>query len=138
MHSLTINTRLSTMTRRHPTQQSLPPCLRCHYPSMLKITSSSNRNGNANRLYSTCTKATCKKFLGFRDDRGLDVNNPSCHCGVASRRQINGRDHKVPRAVHFVCVEGNCSFYNILVDEEDQQVVVEDGMVELLAKLKII
>jgi hypothetical protein len=130
------------MTRKpsHPASppSSPPTCYLCTSPSRKDYTHSRNRNGNAGRLFFICTKATCKKFLGFRDDRGLDVNNPSCHCGVASRRQINGRNHKVPRAVHFVCVEGNCSFYNILVDEEDRQVVVEDGMVELLAKLKII
>jgi hypothetical protein len=103
---------------------------------MLKTARRSNRNGNADRQYLKCTN--CPQFLGFIDDRGLDVNNPSCRCGVASRMQITGRNSKVPRAVHFVCVEGKCNFYNIYVDEEDRQVVVEDGMVEQLARLKMI
>jgi hypothetical protein len=91
---------------------------------------------NAQRPFLRCT--ACTQFLGFIDDRGLDPHNPLCHCGVASRQQITGRNNKVPGAVHFVCAEGRCGFYSIGVDEEGRQVVVKEGMVEMLARLKII
>ena len=89
----------------------LPPyCSQCKRSGERQITRRSNRNGNAGRPYFRCP--SCDRFLTFDDDRGIDLTNENCHCGVPSRRQLNGREHTIPGGIHYVCAKGKCKYFS--------------------------
>jgi hypothetical protein len=116
---------------------ALPPnCFLCGQPSNRCTTRSSNRNGNAGRPYFKCLN--CDKFLAFADYRGNDPTNPTCVCGVSSKRQIAGRQGRVPGGVHYVCRLGSCDFYLPATNTQEQQIVVQEELVPLLARLSMI
>lgn len=110
-------------------------CWVCDSRSKLLFTRSSNRNGNAGRPYYKCT--ACAKFLCFADDRGLDLDNPQCHCGAPSRRQVSGPTKRVSRGLHYVCSRGGCSFYPPVYGERGQ-LNVDEELVGFLAQLRIV
>ena len=110
-----------------------PRCSRCNAQGRQMVTRQSNRNGNAGRPYFKCSR--CPAFISFGDKRGIDQTNPQCHCQIPSRRQLNGRDHETPRGLHFVCGGyGNCNYFTRGTTGEGQQLTVEEGLVELLAR----
>lgn len=119
-----------------PSTAPPPDCFRCHNPATSHITKSSNRKGNAGRLYYKCVP--CNKFLSFADDRGDDPRNPQCECGYASKRQVSGPEKG--RKIHFVCKTGSCEFYSLAVSKEGDAIVLPDSelLVGIMARLKII
>lgn len=123
-------------TNLAPPSPMPPRCFRCGGPSERMTTRNSNRKGNAGRPYDKCTR--CKKFLGFADERGNDPNNPPCHCGVSSRRQLAGPEKQVPYGLHYVCRLGACDFYAPYTNAGNQQVTVSRELVDCLATLQII
>lgn len=76
--------------------------------------------------------------MAFADDRGLNLGNPECLCGVPSRTQVVGRDKGVPRGVFLGCGGHGCGFYKICVDEAENQVRFDEEVIEQLAQLKIV
>lgn len=100
------------------------------------VTRASNRNGNAGRPYYKCVP--CDKFLVFADNRGNDPTNPPCMCGLASKRQVAGKERKTSRGLFYVCRKGACDFYAPALDRQEQQISIEDPIITLLAKLCII
>lgn len=116
-------------------QQPVVCCSLCNRPGRRRITNPWNRNGNAGRPYYHCT--ACAKFITFADERGNNASNPVCDCGTPSRSQLNGRDSRPARGVHFVCRTGRCDFFERAMVNGKQAVVSED-LVEKLAKLSII
>ncbi|KPM43186.1 hypothetical protein AK830_g3361 [Neonectria ditissima] len=88
--------------------QTAPQCLRCARPCTRKITSASNRNGNAGRPYYSCAHASHSfKFACWDDGRGLSPANPECECGYASRQFTSlGEDF-------FGCPVGACGWVSL-------------------------
>jgi hypothetical protein len=119
-----------------PSAQVSPICFRCGKPSSRHITRTSNRNGNGGRPYDKCMH--CNKFLAFTDERGNDPNNPTCRCGLSSKRQIAGLRKKVPRGLHYVCRLGTCGFYAPVRNAEERQVTIDEGLVDGFARLGIV
>lgn len=76
------------------------------------------------------------KFLVFADNRGNDPNNPTCNCGVPSKRQVASREKG--RKIHYVCRLGKCNFYNASLSDGGIVTVERDDLVSLLAMLRII
>ena len=113
-----------------PAPEIGPDCLRCGKSSDQFVTKTSNRNNNAGRPYFKCVH--CDKFLVFNDTRGNDPDNPLCYCGVSSKRQVSGRDRRVPRGVHYVCRLGRCNFYQPEMRDIYRQMSLEDVEEELL------
>ncbi|KAF2793389.1 hypothetical protein K505DRAFT_244526, partial [Melanomma pulvis-pyrius CBS 109.77] len=113
-----------------------PRCFICHSPAQHRVTGRGNRTGNTGRPYFRC--APCNKFLCFTDDRGLDPNNPLCDCRNPSRRQVSGPEKDVSGGIHFVCSLGGCDFYSPCMDSDQSQLTIDDGLVGILAHLKII
>ncbi|KAH6653043.1 hypothetical protein BKA67DRAFT_568410 [Truncatella angustata] len=110
-------------------------CSGCHQPGQRRITSWENTNGNAGRPYYYCTP--CAKFITFDDKRGLCDSNPRCDCGQPSRAQVNGRNRRPPRGVHYVCKNGCCDFF-ARAEKNGQQVAVAEDFIDRLANLSII
>lgn len=100
------------------------------------ITGSLNRNGNAGRPYHKCI--SCRKFLGFADERGNDPNNPMCNCGESSKAQRAGENSSNPGGLHYVCRLGTCDYYVVRMDENQEQIRLGSDMVDLFASLNII
>ncbi|KAI5926283.1 hypothetical protein F4810DRAFT_656258 [Camillea tinctor] len=117
-----------------PTQP--PICKKCKRASEYFITRRSNRNGNAGRPCYKCLP--CDNFLVFCDRRGNDPENPKCHCGYSSKRQITGRSKSVPGRVHYVCRLGECDFYSPSRDENGQDNVIAGELADKLSRLSFI
>ncbi|KAL2782521.1 hypothetical protein BJX66DRAFT_320533 [Aspergillus keveii] len=113
-----------------PAPEAGPDCMRCGRPSTEFTTRISNRNGNAGRPYFKCVP--CDKFLVFNDTRGNDPRNPDCYCGCSSKRQVAGRERRVPRGLHYVCRLGECRFYAPVRGSAGQQMTLEDVEEELI------
>ncbi|PYI00921.1 hypothetical protein BO78DRAFT_29517 [Aspergillus sclerotiicarbonarius CBS 121057] len=102
--------------------KSPPACLRCGNPStILSYTRPENPLGNGGRPYYKCP---CGEFCCFGDMRGVHSTNPHCYCSdfKLSKRQIAGwnNNQRVPRAIHYVCADGGCDFYDYELDEHGQ------------------
>jgi hypothetical protein len=119
-----------------PPPTEAPACFHCSQESTLLQTRYSNRKGNAGRPFYKCV--ACDQFLCFADWRGNDPNNPLCHCGQSSKRQVAGYDRQIPRGVHYVCRLGSCDFYAVCRNSSGGQVAVQDALVRALAGLSII
>ncbi|KAH8889417.1 hypothetical protein GQ53DRAFT_869787, partial [Thozetella sp. PMI_491] len=113
-----------------------PECSLCRKLGTRGVTRKSNRKGNAGRPYYKYYP--CDNFLGFVDSRGNDPNNPPCHCGFSSKRQVAGPEKKIARGIHFVCRMGTCDFYAPLKNSEGEHVAIEADLVPLLSALSII
>lgn len=112
-----------------------PCCSNCNCFGERQITRRSNRNGNAGRPYFRCP--SCSRFLTFDDDRGIHPTNENCHCGAASRRQLNGRDHAIPGGIHYVCARGKCKYFSRHMTNYGWQLAIEEELVNLLIKTKL-
>lgn len=77
----------------------------------------------------------CGKFVLWGNKRR---SNPSCCCGLPSRRQVAGSRESIPRVLPFVCRLGRCTFHAPLLDEGEQQFTIEEELVDLCARLCII
>lgn len=121
-----------------PAPVAAPECIRCSRPTTLRTTRYSNRNGNAGRPYYKCIP--CDRFTVFADERGNDPQNPLCHCAKSSKRQLAGSKAKksTKGAVHYVCRLGRCDYYFAQKDAQGKQVVVEEDLVDKLAKLSFV
>ncbi|KAI1451972.1 hypothetical protein F4805DRAFT_472953 [Annulohypoxylon moriforme] len=89
--------------------EDAPKCLSCRQPGILKITGSSNVNGNAGRPYYRCQ--TCNKFIVFADEAGNSSSNPECDCDVPSRKSVAGQNSTQPGREFFTCRTRNCDFF---------------------------
>ncbi|KAI0895789.1 hypothetical protein F4806DRAFT_69860 [Annulohypoxylon nitens] len=99
-------------------QVKCPDCP-CGYAVVRKC-GKSNVNGNAKRPFFACEK--CGTFVSFADDRGLDPENPKCHCGNPTRCLITSTQGKGGwnewGKLHFRCRIGRCNFF--AWDEDDE------------------
>lgn len=79
-----------------------PPCPKCKAQSHLRITSSYNTKGNANRPYYRCQP--CDKFVTWADLK--DVVGPYlCYCGNRCRELVTTRGVK-----NWKCPDAICNF----------------------------
>ncbi|KAL2139005.1 hypothetical protein VTI28DRAFT_5910 [Corynascus sepedonium] len=120
-----------------PFPEHPPLCRLCKRPSKMFITRHSNRKGNAGCRYYKCQPRS--EFLCFADYRGNHPDNPPCHCGVSSKKQLTGRETRVSRGVRYVCRLGECTFYRPYISGSGEQVRVDDDdLVHLIVKLRIL
>lgn len=115
----------------YPPPRTPPACFLCSRPSRRYVTRKSNRKGNARRPYYKCDP--CNKFLVFADERGNEPRNPTCDCGLSSKRQLTGPVSSVSRKMHFVCREGACDYWKGAEREE-----LDNDIVEQLVNLRIV
>jgi len=111
-----------------------PTCLYCGFSTRRRRAIPGNPNGNADRPYYCCTK--CDEFSCFADMRGIHLQNPTCDCPrpTLSRLQIAGQDKEIPRALHYRCAVGGCSYFSYITGHQGQ-VLRYDG---LLSKADLI
>ena len=100
-----------------------PRCRRCDWePRYRNVVSENNRNGNAGRPYYKCVRCEgrpgqgvgyhLKGWITWDDDRGMDVRNPECYCGVASRQDKAGAHTTIPNLGFWTCATGRCNYYS--------------------------
>lgn len=119
-----------------PAAKNPPHCFSCNKPSQRMVTRSSNRNANGGRPYYKCI--SCGYFFAFADERGNNPDNPSCDCGESSRLQRAGENSSNPGGLHYVCRLGTCDYYEVKVDENQEQVTTSLDLVDHFAGLNII
>ncbi|KAI1822986.1 hypothetical protein F4861DRAFT_352381 [Xylaria intraflava] len=100
-----------------PLLEVSPKCGFCGAYSESAIVMWDNPNGNANRPYFKCSK--CKRFLVFRDWRGIDPENPVCCCGYISRRGVTGVKNAKPGRLFYTCVAGDCDFFEWMTHDRE-------------------
>lgn len=83
----------------------MPSCPICHRQAIHGITSPHNKSGNANRPYYYCDFNHPSEWIAWADNKGIDQNNPWCHCRQPTRWNI-GRD----RTGWFECATKQCEF----------------------------
>ncbi|KAE8312772.1 hypothetical protein BDV41DRAFT_538684 [Aspergillus transmontanensis] len=112
-------------TSPHWAIRKAPRCLTCGSETRHRRTSRNNPNGNAGRPLYECTNSKCLKFSCFGDMRGVLMDNPACDCSslLHSRLQIAGRDRQYPRALHYTCAVGRCSYFSYLTNERDEKII---------------
>jgi len=112
------------LKRRQP-----PKCWSCGATTKQQVVAHENWNGNAGRSMYRCSE--CDRFVCFADTRGIHLDNPRCNCPKQplSRAQVAGDTEKqeIPRAVHYRCAMGMCSFFEYKEDEEGEVVTLRQG-----------
>ena len=100
-----------------------PTCLYCGLSTHRTRANPSNPNGNAHRPYYYCKY--CNEFSCFADMRGIHLENPICDCprSIPSRLQFAGQDKAIPRALHYRCAVGGCSYLSYLTDHQGHVLV---------------
>ena len=109
-----------------------PQCWPCGAPTKQQVESPGNWNGNGDRPMYRCDK--CNKFVCFADARGVHPENPRCECPEQplSRAQLTGEteNREIPRAVHYRCAMGMCSFFKYKKDDQGEVVTLHEGRLD--------
>lgn len=119
-----------------PPPATTPDCRICHQPASRTLTKTSNRKGNAGRPFYKCFP--CDRFICFDDTRGNDSRNPLCHCQISSKMQVSGPEKEISRGLHYVCRVGACDYYEACRDTHQRQITLNEDLVDVLSRLKII
>lgn len=117
-----------------PAVVAAPRCRVCSKPCTLLVTRSSNRNGNAGRPYYKCIEDDV--FACFADTRGDAENNPACHCGVSSRRQLSSAAKG--RKIFYKCRSGTCDFFQFHQRADGSEWGVDEDVANALAELRVV
>ena len=110
-----------------------PRCRRCGWqPKFRNIVKATNPNGNAGRPYYICV--LCKKrstqgvgdhytgWIAWDDDCGMSIDNPKCHCGIASRQDKAGADALIiPNLGFWTCATGRCDYFSDFENEQTDE-----------------
>lgn len=88
------------------------PALRCphraagHADVVCEAAGSGSRNRG--REYFRC--GTCRAFICWADDVGVQADNPRCECGFPARRDLTGEASLKPDTPWFKCATDACAF----------------------------
>ena len=85
----------------------------CGSPPVLRIVSSSNRNGNAGRQYLYCPP--CRFWICWVDSEGILPQNPLCFCGFRSR--LNNRNDGVQ---FYSCATKHCKYFDTHIGDANK------------------
>ncbi|EJT79404.1 hypothetical protein GGTG_04488 [Gaeumannomyces tritici R3-111a-1] len=80
-----------------------------------------------------CRQMT-KRFITRASNRNGNAGRP-----YYNKRQVAGRDTKVPGGIHYVCSQGTCDFYKPHLNKEGEQLAVVDAeLLRLFISLKLV
>ena len=109
--------------------QEAPSCRRCGCkPKYRNTVSPHNPNGNAGRPYYICIKCKTdrkckvskidhqKGWISWDDDRGVDLSNQNCGCGVVCRQDRAGEHSSCPGRGFWTCATGSCGYFSFRTD----------------------
>lgn len=138
--SLSIQRGLTTNIQPTFPMQDVPRYGRCDYqPKHRTIVSPHNPNGNAGRPYYFCIKCQfnrkCgvstngfrKGWISWDDDRGIQQNNPPCHCRSMSRQDKAGIHSSHPGRGFWTCATGSCAYFSFRLDGLTDAKASSDG-----------
>ncbi|KAI2783459.1 hypothetical protein F4815DRAFT_351563 [Daldinia loculata] len=72
---------------------------------------------NPDRWFYVCSDCY-DGFLCWADDRGVHKNNPECHCGYPSRKEMTTERSRNPRVIFYNCATKECGFRDANWDEQ--------------------